>query len=327
MVHAISTIKVSVPGSIMLMGEHAVLFGHRALACAVDKYIHLWLETRSDGLVVIDSALAHYCAPLNDLADEPALSFVLAAIVQQQSALLSQQPGGFSVRIESEFSHTVGLGSSAAVTVATVAALRYLLQSGPDRALLLNEALSVVHQVQGRGSGTDLAASIYGGLIGYTVEPRQVKRLPGLPPIALYYAGYKTRTPDVLRKVEDSSRSQTALYAELYHLMHQTTAAAETAIEDQDWLELGKLMNIYQGLMDALGVCDATIADMIYRLRRAPDVVGSKISGSGLGDCVIALGAHQAPDMPYEAIAVAVSPAGVELTVMDTVSGASVSPE
>ena len=33
---AASELKVSAPGSIMLMGEHAVLFGHRALACAVD---------------------------------------------------------------------------------------------------------------------------------------------------------------------------------------------------------------------------------------------------------------------------------------------------
>lgn len=304
-----SQIKVSVPGSIMLMGEHAVLFGHRALACAVDKYIHLELTPRQDGMLVIDSALAQYQAPLSALTDEPALSFVLAAVRQ----LVERLPGGATLKIDSEFSHTVGLGSSAAVTVAAITALRAYAGLGSDRVLIFNDALAVVHGVQGRGSGTDLAASVYGGLIGYTVEPQQVKRLPGLPPICLYYAGYKTRTPDVLKRVEEQSRSQTALYTELYQLMHQATLAAEAAILAEDWLELGKLMNMYQGLMDALGVCDATIADMIYRLRQNPQVLGSKISGSGLGDCVIALGVDHADAIPYEAIPVAVSPLGVQL--------------
>lgn len=304
-----SLIKVSVPGSIMLMGEHAVLFGHRALACAVDKYIHLTLVPRDDGMLVVDSALAQYQSPLAALADEPALSFVLAAV----RSLASKLPGGATLTIVSEFSHTVGLGSSAAVTVATVAALRKYAGLGLDRAHILNDALSVVHQVQGRGSGTDLAASVYGGLIGYTVEPRQVKQLPGLPAIGLFYAGYKTRTPDVLKRVEEHSRSQTQLFSELYQLMHQTTQQAEKAIEGEDWSELGKLMNVYQGLMDALGVCDATIADMIYRLRSDQNVLGSKISGSGLGDCVIALGIEDDNDMPYEAIPVAVSPYGVRI--------------
>ena len=308
--HDWSQIKVSVPGSIMLMGEHAVLFGHRALACAVDKYIHLILTPRNDRLVVIDSALAGYHSSLDELVDEPRLSFVLAAV----SRFGERLPGGFEMKIESEFSHTVGLGSSAAVTVAALSALRAYAGLEADPALLFEDALAVVHQVQGRGSGTDLAASVYGGLIGYTVKPRQVKRLPGLPPISLYYAGYKTRTPDVLKRVEASSRSQTQLYTELYQLMHQTTVAAEEAVGQENWSELGKLMNIYQGLMDALGVCDATIADMIYRLRKSEQVLGSKISGSGLGDCVIALGRDEALDMPYEAIPVAVSEYGVRLS-------------
>jgi len=305
-----SPIKVAVPGSIMLMGEHAVLFGHRALACAVDRYIHITLTPRTDDRLVIDSALAQYDAPLSALTDEPALSFVLAAARKQADAL----PGGVTLKIESEFSHTVGLGSSAAVTVGVITALRAFADMGLDKAQLLSDALAVVHQVQGRGSGTDLAASVYGGLIGYTVEPRQVSRLPGLPPIGLFYAGYKTRTPDVLRRVEEQSRSQSALFTELYQLMHQTTVQAESAINAEDWPELGKLMNIYQGLMDALGVCDATIADMIYRLRSNTAVQGAKISGSGLGDCVIALGINNDDSMPYDAIPVAVSPTGVTIT-------------
>ncbi|MDI3323345.1 GHMP kinase [Pontibacterium granulatum] len=309
--HVASEIKVSAPGSIMLMGEHAVLFGHRALACAVDKYMHVSLQPRDDRDVVIDSALANYHSSLDQLADDDRLSFVLAAIRRFQSQL----PSGFTLSIRSEFSHTVGLGSSAAVTAAVVAAIMaFATGEQPGKEQLFDQALAVVHEVQdGRGSGTDLVASVYGGLIAYTVKPRQIEALTGIPPISLYYAGYKTRTPDVLKIVEARSASQSQIYTDLYKLMHQTTVAAESAIAAQDWRELGKLMDIYQGLMDALGVCDKTIADMIWRLRGSDQIDGVKISGSGLGDCVIALGRDATLEMPYEEIPVAVSAKGVEV--------------
>ncbi len=306
-----SKIKVTAPGSIMLMGEHAVLFGHRALACAVDKYMSVELVPRSDREVVIHSALAEYRAPMDALTDDVRLSFVLAAVQRLQADLAS----GFDLTIESEFSHTVGLGSSAAVTAAVVAALLCFAEGEPaTKERVFDQALAVVHEVQdGRGSGTDLVASVFGGLIAYTVNPRQIEALPGIPPISLYYAGYKTRTPDVLKLVEARSASQPEIYTDLYQLMHKTSIAAEAAIKAQGWTELGKLMDIYQGLMEALGVCDQTIADMLWRLRSSDQVQGAKISGSGLGDCVLALGQDDAVDMPYEEIPVGVSAAGIEV--------------
>ncbi|MGB0466767.1 MAG: mevalonate kinase [Pontibacterium sp.] len=309
--HALSTIKVTAPGSIMLMGEHAVLFGHQALACAVDKFMCVTLTAREDRDVVIDSALATYQASLDTLTEDERLSFVLAAIRR----FSDQLPSGFHLSIKSEFSHTVGLGSSAAVTAAVVTAL--LAFSGEDvtdKTAVFDHALAIVHDVQdGRGSGTDLVASVYGGLVAYRVKPREIKALSGLPPISLFYAGYKTRTPDVLRKVEANSRTQPAIFHSLYQLMNQTCEAAETAIIHQQWQELGRLMDIYQGLMEALGVCDQTLADMIWRLRSSEHICGVKISGSGLGDCVVVLGKDNNLELPYEEIPVAVSARGVEI--------------
>ena len=150
-------IKVSVPGSIMLMGEHSVLFGEKALACAVDKRIEVVLSPLDDRTVSVDSALASYSSNLDNLSDEPKLSFVLCAI----RMFADKAPSGFELTIRSEFSHTVGLGSSAAVTAGVVAALAEYADEELDPERLFDQSLSVVHQVQdGRGSGTDLAASI-----------------------------------------------------------------------------------------------------------------------------------------------------------------------
>ncbi|MGB2129995.1 MAG: mevalonate kinase family protein, partial [Marinobacterium sp.] len=143
-------------------------------------------------------------------------------------------------------------------------------------------------------------------------QPREIRPLAGLPSISLYYSGYKMKTPDVLALVEQKATRQPELYAGLYRLMGQACRAAEQAVREQNWTELGVLMNLYQGLMDALGVCDATLADMIYRLRAEPGVQGAKISGSGLGDCVLALGQVES-ELPWEAIPVSVAATGVEI--------------
>ena len=120
------------------------------------------------------------------------------------------------------------------------------------------------------------------------------------------------KTPDVLALVERKAARQPELYSGLYRLMGQTCQAAEQAVRDQNWIELGELMNLYQGLMDALGVCDATLTEMIYRLRAEPGVQGVKISGSGLGDCVLALGRVES-ELPWQAIPVSVAATGVEI--------------
>lgn len=303
-----SQIKVSVPGSIMLMGEHAVLFGEKALACAVDKYITVVLTPANGRDVYVDSTLAQYHSNLDDLAPEPELSFVIAAI----ASFAAHLPSGFTLKIESGFSHTVGLGSSAAVTAGVVAALSVFAGEALSEDQLFERALSIVHEVQeGRGSGTDLAASIFGAVIAYRVEPREIKRLNSLPDIALYYAGYKTKTPVVLKQVEQRAQANPDLYQQLYQLMGAVTQRAEDAILKNDWNMLGGLMDNYQGLMDALGVSDQVISNMVYSLRQSDQVQGVKISGSGLGDCVLALGDDPNVQLPYEKIPVAISDRGL----------------
>ncbi len=95
--------------------------------------------------------------------------------------------------------------------------------------------------------------------------------------------------------------------------MGQTCEAGRSAVDSADWSQLGQLMNLYQGLMDALGVNDATLSEMIWRLRAQPGILGAKISGSGLGDCVLELG-HMTETLPWESIPVSVAATGVEIS-------------
>ena len=63
--------------------------------------------------------------------------------------------------------------------------------------------------------------------------------------------------------------------------------------------------------MVALGVCDDTLAAIIAEMERSPGIRVAKISGSGLGDCVLGLGRLDPLDCTYRQIPVALSASGV----------------
>lgn len=303
-------ISVSAPGSLMLMGEHAVLHGQLALALAVEQRVTVELKPRGDRQICIESVLGDYHSSLDELTPEPRFSFMVEAI-RAQIGRLTQ---GFSLSVEAGFSHQVGLGSSAAVTAATVAALAEFCGESLSAEQLFERALAVVHKVQqGRGSGTDLVASIFGGLVAYRVTPREIRRLPGTPDIDLFYVGYKMKTPEVIRHVETLAQGVPELYQQIYQLMGTVSERSEAAILAADWPLLGRLMNLYSGLMDALGVCDRSLADLQYQLRAAEQVLGVKISGSGLGDSVLTLGRVRSQVAHYQRIPVAVCSRGLEI--------------
>ena len=63
-------------------------------------------------------------------------------------------------------------------------------------------------------------------------------------------------------------------------------------------------------LMEQLGVCDDTLKDMVTRLQDDAGVLGAKISGSGLGDCVISLGIPSRKLEGYQNIPVKITDRG-----------------
>lgn len=65
---------------------------------------------------------------------------------------------------------------------------------------------------------------------------------------------------------------------------------AIAAAKAQDWQTFAQALNHYQHHLDALGVSDATLHQLLAQARTHADCQAVKISGSGLGDCIVALG-------------------------------------
>ncbi|MBN2161960.1 MAG: hypothetical protein JXR25_03845 [Pontiellaceae bacterium] len=306
-----AVISVSAPGSLMLLGEHAVLHGHRALVCAINRRIRVDLEPLSFGMVCVDSALGRYESTLDNLVDDRSLRFVVQAIRQHVGRISS----GFRLSIASGFSADIGFGSSAAVTVAVHAAiLRWIEKIAPDPRILFDHALKTVHAVQGRGSGSDLAASVFGGIVGYSTAPL-FDPVPVSLPLTAVYCGYKTPTPEVIRFVEEQRAGDPERFGRIFSEMDASVGDAVELLRRQDYAAFGLILNRNQELMDQMGVNTPELEWIVKMLQSASGMFGAKISGSGLGDCAIGVGHAELPPSGYPVYQLEVSESGVEYHV------------
>ena len=304
-----SSIRASAPGNLMILGEHAVLHGRRALACAVDRRISVTLQPRTDRVICVNSSLGTHSVELEDLKPSGPFRFVLATL----AILHPHLDHGFNILIESEFPDTIGLGSSAAVTVAMAAGIRafFGLPVTPER--LHQACLKSILSIQGVGSGTDAAASILGGVVAYRVAPRELTKLSYSFPISVVYSGCKTPTVDVINQVESLRQKKKEDFERMFDRIDESVGEAIEAVEQRDWQWLGSLLNENQVIMSHMGVSNQALDDILSRMRDHPNIWGAKISGSGLGDCVVGLGQPFSIDSPYEQIPVEITRQGVSV--------------
>lgn len=295
-------IRVSAPGSIMITGEHAVVYGSKAIVAAIEQRLTVTLRPRNDQKLHITSEIAApLTVDLNALQAEGPYKFLVAAVALH----LEHIDRGFDLDITSEIDPTLGLGSSAAVTIAGLTAIVTHLQLPLTD--LHAKAYGIIQDIQGRGSGADLAASLHGGLLAYRAPPQaEFTPLPSPPPLSLKYAGYKTPTAVVLAKIAEDMLGREAEFEALYAEMGVLAEQAISAATAEDWAAFAEALSLYQWQMEALGVSDSTLDQIITSARAAEGVLSAKISGSGLGDCVLALGKP-----PSDFTPVTVAPKGV----------------
>lgn len=276
----------SAPGSLMLLGEYGVLYGKSALVCAVNQRIHVTLTPRTDDVIFIRSHLGNHQTTLTHLTVEKPFQFVLATIKHYQGVIHH----GFDLDIKSDFSHQVGLGSSAAVTVATLAVLLKWLNIKLTSNDMIRLGRNIVRDVQGVGSGADIAASVMGGMVAFHSQPLMAEKLPLLYPLTVLYSGFKTATVDAIRQVQTQFAEHAGLFKSLCNAIGECAQEGIQFARKAKWDKLGVTMDRQQGLLTALGVNLPVLQSLVDELRQGNGIIGAKISGSGLGDCVVGLG-------------------------------------
>lgn len=194
---------------------------------------------------------------------------------------------GISTR--SEFSSQFGFGSSSASAVCVIKALSELFEIALSNKDIFDLAYKTVLDVQGKGSGFDVAAAIYGGTLGYVaggevIESLAVDELP----LVVGYSGVKADTTEYIKLVSEKAAQFPELFTSIFDQIAALTTMAKFALIEKDWKTVGELMNLNQGYLEAIGVSTGKLSSMIYAAREA-GALGAKLSGAGGGDCIIAL--------------------------------------
>jgi len=263
---------VRAPGKAFLSGEYAVLHGAPAVVVAVNRHVRARLET----------------------GPAPALSPFLAELLRRRPAPPGTYPVADSSALDAPEGGKLGLGSSAAVTVAAAGALLARegrrLDDPAVRAELLRLCVASHRAAQGgRGSGGDVAASVYGGVVRVALHGGEVEVKPAAVPagltLRLFRLGGSVSTPEMLRHVEELAAAEGARHAAL---MEALVSAAEDFGRDPIESLRAQLRRL-----TALGVAAGVeiVPRMAWALAAAAEAVGgaAKPSGAGGGDLAVAL--------------------------------------
>ena len=277
-------ITCSAPGKIYLFGEHAVVYGEPAIACAVE------LRTR------VTASISDKITISSDLGttglDHEIHPYVSSAIEKLGAKKVS-------LEISSDIPVGSGLGSSAAVTIATLSAINLEFKLGHSNDEIARMGHEIEQKVQGAASPTDTFVSTFGGVV----------EIPSRRRLDLLYCGVvigntnKGATPKKTAKLVKHVASLRQEYPEvidpIIRMIGSFSKKGEILVKKKDYVSLGKLMNVNHGLLDALGVGTAELSALVYAARSA-GAYGAKITGAGGGGCMVAL--TDSPDKVASAI-------------------------
>ena len=290
-------ITVSAPGKLMLLGEHAVVYNRPCLVTAVDQRMKASLELLEEPIFKLeapDVKVSGYQKPMSELGfgEIPkGASFVEIAV--RNFFIKYPQIQGLSIPTKSEFSSLFGFGSSSASTVCVIYALSKLLNINLGQKEIFDLAYKTVLDIQGKGSGFDVAAAVFGGTLyfvtgGKEIEPLKLDNLP----LAVGYSGIKADTVTLINLVKQKMETHKEGVKKIYDSIEGLVKEGKKALVEKDWERLGTLMNFNQDYLEDLGVSTEKLNLMIEASRKM-GAYGAKLSGAGGGDCMIALVSEQ----------------------------------
>lgn len=321
------------PGKLYIAGEYAVLEQDcPAILVAVNQFIRVSIIKSKSKTGLIHSkqysqSSIHWvrngAKMVIDNRDNP-FEYILAAISYTERFCLEQKVKMkvYDLYVNSDLDSSdgkkYGLGSSAAVTVATVKAILRFYNVAFSNELVYKLSAISHYSVQGNGSAGDIAASVYGGWIAYQTFDKQWlanelahktlsevvnEAWPGLkiqlltPPAGLkLMIGWSQKPASTSRLVDETNANKAALngqYQEFLRLSRKCVLKMIAGFEQQDIQLIKKQIRVNRKLLQHFAQINQ-IAIEIPRLSQLIDIAESfggaaKTSGAGNGDCGIVI--------------------------------------
>ena len=284
-------------GKVILLGEHAVVYGAPALAVGLDRGVEVDVEPAETSSIVLGEHRA-------DAGDGSDTARALDALVGE----LGAPP--VSVRARLELPAGSGLGVSAALGVAVARAVLAMLgapKSGDTRTRVLAAAAAWEGVFHGAPSGIDAAVAESGGCIQFSrAEGIEPVRLGRALPLVVAVAGPPASTKLMVSDVARLRERRPAVVEKAFEGITALVKNARLCLEAGDLPGLGKLMDLNQMLLAGLMVSTESI-ERACDVARSAGALGAKLTGAGGGGVVVALA-----DLDSEPLVLAFREAGIE---------------
>jgi len=279
------------PGKVILVGEHAVVYGQPAIAVPVAsvaaraavhaaepplRIVAEFPPGEERDALEIDLATARHGGALAAAAD--------AAL--RHAGRTAQTP--WSIEITSTVPTGRGMGSSAAVAVALVRAIGEAAGEAWDAATVAALAMASEEQIHGTPSGIDNTVIAFGQPIRF--QRGQVRPLTVGGPLHLLIAdsGTSGATRDMVTGVRARRDARPTAYDDWLRRSGRLVDEAAAAIADGNPSRLGWLMNTNHLILQAMRVSTPAL-DSLVAAARESGAFGAKLSGAGGGGVAIAL--------------------------------------
>jgi mevalonate kinase len=281
---AASTRRARAGGKVILLGEHAVVFGHRALVIGLERGAQASVRAADQAELVL-GAQRHLLSAGSAGASEAPVARAYRALLEHLAA------PALAAEAQLEIPAGAGLGSSAALGVALGRAIiGWLQDSGrPVSGSLAVAALAWENVFHGNASGVDTAAAELGGCLSFR-RGEGARRLRLAEPVDLIVAlvepGASTR--HMVERVAEQRRADPEGCGALLGQIGELVKLAESALEAGDLAALGRMMSNNHQLLAQLGVSTAQL-DRVCQDALASGALGAKLTGAGGGGCAVIL--------------------------------------
>ena len=281
-------------GKIILLGEHAVVYGRPALAAPIPLAVEARVVDSEDTVLLIPRwGIEQRVPPMTE--NPQGLTGILALLLKR----LDLASRSLTIEAFPNVPRAMGLGGSSALAVAVIRALsdHFKLDLSNER---VNElAFECEKAAHGTPSGVDNTIATYGSTLMFEntgVPSFQEVRPARSVSIAVGISGKESLTATTVAQVRRAWERQPERYERIFDQIGDLTRAGTEALRDGAYQELGELMNLCQGYLNALQVSTPELEELIH-IARSCGAVGAKLTGGGGGGSVIALCPDGATDV------------------------------
>lgn len=281
--------RQSAYGKIILLGEHAVVYGRPAIALPIPIAVEAAVRKEGDGINVL---IPRWGIEQKVRPSTPGFAGIIATMLSQLG--LAEQ--NMIIEVFPHIPRAMGLGGSSALAVAILRAVddAYGLKLSDGR---INElAFECEKTAHGTPSGIDNTVATYGAPLLYQRQQDAAQGQArftnidlGQPlEMVIGVTGKESLTADTVARVRASWQQYPDRYESLFDQIGQLTKLGHDALQEGRLAELGELMNLSHGYLNALQLSTPELEELVH-IARTHGAIGAKLTGGGGGGSMIAL--------------------------------------